>query len=290
MTNRLAILVLPALLGFAIHASAQTASQADAAFDATVWPDCRPGQIQVLLLGTYHMANPGLDAENVDADDVRAPRRQREIQQLVDRLAEFRPQRVMVEWPYEQRRRVDSLFQVVRGWETFEAESRNEVVQVGFRLARQLGHEHIYPVDHQLPLGNDSLRALRERGGRTIHTMDYSRLVPPRLLADDDSLLRALTVGEYLRWMNEEEALRKNHFLMFQHNLGAGEGSNYGGPELLATWYRRNLYITHNMLRSVEPGDERVLLLMGTGHVRALRHILDEAPHFCPVSPERYLP
>lgn len=290
MTSRFAMLVLPALLGFAVEASAQTTHQADPGFAASVWPECRPGQIQVLLLGTYHMANPGLDAENVDADDVRAPRRQREIQQLVDRLAEFRPQRVMVEWPYKQRQRVDSLYQVVRERERFETESRNEVVQLGFRLARQLGHEHIYSVDHQLPLGNDSLRAFRERGGETIHTMDYSRLVPPRLLADEDSLLRALTVGEYLRWKNEEEALRRNHFLMFQGNLGAGEAANYGGPELIATWYRRNLYIAHNMLRSVEPGDERVLLVMGAGHIRALRHILDEAPHFCPVSPQPYLP
>lgn len=290
MNSRMSALILSALLGFTTYASAQTTSQADTGFAASVWPACRPGQIEVLLLGTYHMANPGLDVENVDADDVRAPRRQREMQELVHRLAEFRPQRVMVEWPYEQRQRVDSLYQVVRERKRFESESRNEVVQVGFRLALQLGHEHIYPVDHQMPLGNDSLRAFGERGGRTIHTMDYSRLIPPRLMTDDDSLLRALSVGEYLRWKNEEEALRRNHFLMFQHNLGAGGGSNYGGPELLATWYRRNLYIAHNMLRSVEPGDERVLLLMGTGHVRVLRHILDEAPHFCPVSPAPYLP
>lgn len=286
MTIRLATLALP-ILAFAGHAAAQTGSGSAAA--AAVWPECRPGQIRVLLVGTYHMANPGLDTHNIDADDVRSARRQEEIQALVDRLAEFRPQRVMVEWPYEMRQRVDSLYLVVRARERFETESRNEVVQVGFRLARQLDHEHIYPVDYSLSLGNDSLAAFRERGGQTIHTMDYTRLVPPRLMVDEDSLLRALTVTEYLHWKNEEEALRKNHFLMFQSSLGAGEGSNYGGPDLLATWYRRNLYIAHNMLRAVEPGDERVLLLVGTGHVRALRHILDETPHFCPVSPEPYL-
>jgi hypothetical protein len=195
----------------------------------------------------------------------------------------------MVEWPYELRPRVDSLYQAVRSREPFETDSRNEVVQIGFRLARQLGHAHVYPVDYQIPLGNDSLRAFRERGGATINTMDYATLVPARLAVDEDSLLRASSVTEFLRWTNDELALRENHFLMFQSNLGAGNASNYGGADLLATWYRRNLYIAHNVLRSVEPGDERALLLMGTGHVRALRHLLDEAPHFCPVSPEPYL-
>jgi hypothetical protein len=282
-----ATLVLGALAGVVPGAAAQTTTEKHSG--ASVWPECHPGQIQVLLLGSYHMANPNLDARNVDADDVRSPRRQREIQELVDRVARFRPQRVMVEWPYELRPRVDSLYQAVRRREPFETESRSEVVQIGFRLARQLGHQHVYPVDHQVPLGNDSLRAFRERGGATIHTMDYARLVPARLAVDEDSLLRASSVTEFLRWTNDELALRENHFLMFQHNLGAGDGSNYGGPDLLATWYRRNLYIAHNVLRSVEPGDERALLLMGTGHVRALRHLLDEAPHFCPVSPEPYL-
>ena len=35
-----------------------------------------------LLLGTYHMGNPGLDVHNVQADDVLSPKRQEEIQRL----------------------------------------------------------------------------------------------------------------------------------------------------------------------------------------------------------------
>ncbi len=33
------------------------------------------GRAEVLVLGTYHMANPGHDIHNMQADDVLAPRR-----------------------------------------------------------------------------------------------------------------------------------------------------------------------------------------------------------------------
>ena len=55
---------------------------------------------QVLVVGTYHMSNPRLDALNVTADDVLAPKRQREIEQLAATLEAFRPTKVLVEIPY----------------------------------------------------------------------------------------------------------------------------------------------------------------------------------------------
>src|SRR5687767_2400671 len=63
-------------------------------------PGCRDGQSPIMILGMYHMSNPGLDAVNLDADDVLQPKRQREIQELVDRLAKFRPTKIAVEAPY----------------------------------------------------------------------------------------------------------------------------------------------------------------------------------------------
>lgn len=52
---------------------------------------------QVMVLGTYHMDNPGLDYANPTVDDVLAPRRQAEIEAVVRALAEFRPTRIAIE-------------------------------------------------------------------------------------------------------------------------------------------------------------------------------------------------
>jgi hypothetical protein len=71
--------------------------------------------------------------------------------------------------------------------------------------------------------------------------------------------------------------------------LSAGEGGNYGGPQLLARWYERNFRMAHNLTRVLRPETKRVLVVVGSGHVPSLRTIFDEAPGFCPVSPLPYL-
>ena len=50
--------------------------------------DARP---EILVLGTYHMLNPGRDVYNMQADDVQSPKRQQEIAQLIEVLEEISP-------------------------------------------------------------------------------------------------------------------------------------------------------------------------------------------------------
>lgn len=54
--------------------------------------------VSVMIVGTFHMANPGKDIHDSHADDVLAPKRQAEIRATVDGLARFRPTEVDLEW------------------------------------------------------------------------------------------------------------------------------------------------------------------------------------------------
>src|SRR5205085_1303104 len=58
---------------------------------------CKAGTVPLMVLGTYHMANPGQDTVNMKADSVSTPRRQKELVELLDRLAKFRPTKVGIE-------------------------------------------------------------------------------------------------------------------------------------------------------------------------------------------------
>lgn len=255
----------------------------------TVWPECAPGQIEVMLLGSAHLANHNLDAHNVDVPDVRTPARQADLQDLTDRLALYAPQKVMVEaeW-HAERAAVDSSYAayLASGGQT---ESRSEIEQIGFRLARDLGHSRVHSIDSRRFMDYSGVRQFVAEGGQIKHTMDYNAMVPERLRVDEDSLIRSLSLTEYYAWLNDDTALRGNHFGMFAGLLGAGADDNYAGPDEIAGWYSRNLKMVHHILREVEVGDERVLVIVGGGHVRAMRHFLDEAPHFCPTSPLPYL-
>ncbi len=52
----------------------------------------------MLLLGTYHFANPGLDVVKTDVADVLlSPGKQAEISAIVDALGRFQPTRIAVE-------------------------------------------------------------------------------------------------------------------------------------------------------------------------------------------------
>ncbi|CAN5129757.1 hypothetical protein BH23GEM2_BH23GEM2_04770 [soil metagenome] len=87
--------------------------------------------------------------------------RQAEIEDLVARLARWGPQQIAVEWPFTFADSTRARYDRFRAGTL--APSRNEVVQVGFRLAHRLGHEAVYPIDQQVNIGNDSLPALFER-------------------------------------------------------------------------------------------------------------------------------
>lgn len=255
----------------------------------TVWPECVAGQIEVMLLGTVHMHNPNNDANNTDVPDVRTPELQAELDDLVARLAPYAPSKVMIEWNYGvEQARTDSVYAAYLAADGV-TESREEVEQVAFRLARRLGHEAVYPIDFARSMDWSGIQSYAAAGGPIKHTMDYGDLIPERLQIEPDSVIRALSMTEYHAWLNDDVVHRANHLGLFAGALGAGSGGDTPGPDMITAWYGRNLNMVHNILRSVEPGDERVFVLVGGGHVRAMRHFLDEAPHFCPVSPLPYL-
>lgn len=252
------------------------------------WPECQAHQVQVMLLGTYHMSNPGLDEANTDADDVHSSERQRQMQTLAERLVAFRPDRIAVEWSYKRAAYTDSLYNAAP-IDSLLSRYQNEVIQLGFRLGRMLEHERVYPIDYPMKLGNDSLAALSKRYPIGFpHTVMYPGINWRRVAQEDTEQLRASTLLDYFRYINSEPRLSRNHVGMFG-NIRSGEGDNFGGPEMLTAWYDRNLRMVHNVYRALERGDAHVLVIVGNGHVRALRHLLDEAPMFCPISPLPYL-
>jgi hypothetical protein len=95
------------------------------------------GSFDVLLLGTMHFNNPALEVGNIDVDDVLAPKRQAEIEEIADGLARFAPTKVAVEWPIDRAADVAEAFQ--RYCDDERPLGRGEQSQLGFRVARRVG-------------------------------------------------------------------------------------------------------------------------------------------------------
>ena len=140
-----------AAVALCLLTSALPASPAD-----TVQP------VQVMVLGTFHLDNPGQDIANIQVDDVMAPKRQAEIGQILDGLARFAPTKIAVE---SQRRQPGT--NLSERYPQFIAgtlpPSKSEVVQFGFRLAQRLHHPNVYAVDVDGDFPFDALMAYAKK-------------------------------------------------------------------------------------------------------------------------------
>ena len=276
---------LTMLLVLACRTAPEARLLAEAAERPTGFPArCAANEVEVMLLGTYHFAGSSSDAIKGTPEDVLTPKRQAELEDLTSRLASWRPDQVAIEWPHDFADSTDARYR--RYLENGTSSSRNEVFQVAFRLARRLGHQRVYPIDHPIMLGNDSIAALAARRPDLVRRGDSLMTV---LKSRSEAEVRerpTLTLVQQLHRTNTDEALHAGNSLgMFGTYLAGGEGNNYGGPQLLVRWYERNILMAHHLARAVQPGTRRVLVLVGSGHVPPIRNVLDESPDFCPVSP-----
>lgn len=242
-------------------------------------------RIEVLLLGSYHMSNPGADQFNLESDDVLAPRRQAEIRALVDRLAAFRPTTVAVEAPWG-----DSA--TVARWEAYRDGTRelrrSEEEQIGFRLARQSGLDRIYPIDVRMGMEPEALGRVVQaepRFGRNLQQMDSLGRWAIRMMADQ---LANGTVTQMLHLMNRPDAIELAHMPYVGFFAPIVRDTTYAGADMVAGWYRRNLRIFANLTRIATP-DDRVFVVYGQGHVKLLRDFVVQHPEFCVEDPLRYL-
>ena len=70
----------------------------------------------IMILGSLHMANPDVNTISFDTDDVLAPKRQRELQQLVEQLARFRPTKIAIEVDTSLDAKINAQYQELPEW------------------------------------------------------------------------------------------------------------------------------------------------------------------------------
>ena len=243
------------------------------------------GRVAVLLLGSYHMSNPGADRFNLEADDVLTPRRQAEILEVVEGLSAFAPTRVAIESPWG-----DTVSAArYRAYLAGEHElSRQEEEQIGFRLAAALGHETVYGVDVRIGLPDDRLESVLAADPALGRHMAGLEEYGEWAMATMAQWLSEGTIGQMLYRMNTPEAIEWADRVYLEFFLPLVTADDYGGAEFVATWYERNLKIFSNLHRISEPGD-RVFVVYGAGHIPHLRYFVTLSPHFCLEDPLPYL-
>ena len=228
----------------------------------------------VMLLGTVHFANPGLDSVKSDVIDVTQPESQQWLEAFTSRLAkEFQPTVVVLEYPTALDEKINARYQDWRSGE--RALSINEIEQIGFRVAAAAGLPGVSGFDHT------------DVGWAAEPMFDWAKANAPERLAameaeieslsaEQQRMQSTLSLGELLLINNDPADWAANRGLYIASNdLGALD--DWSGADATASWWRRNLRMYALVQRAAQPG-ERVLVLAGSGHIAVIAQFLESDP------------
>ncbi len=262
--------------GIAMAAASQAAPPASCPADRTA----------LVILGSFHMEGSSEDLVSHAPGDVTTPQRQAEVEDLVRRLAAFKPTKVAI----ESSRISTTWNDRYAAWRQAKgALGANEIEQVGFRLADAAGLAALSPVDY--PMWMDGTTAAERHepkpaaasapAGET--DSDLTRAVK-RQLEIDDAKLRGGTIADFLVYLNSPERAAASHRWDVLSNLAPGTGTSmYETTDYATNWYKRNLRIYTNLVDIAGPG-ERIVLLIGAGHSHLLGQLAADDPRFCLVT------
>ncbi|MDR0269493.1 DUF5694 domain-containing protein [Paenibacillus sp.] len=231
---------------------------------------------KVLLLGTFHMGST-TDLYKPKVDDLLSSERQQEILEVVERLKKFKPSKIALEIETKRNDKINQQYQQYR-LGSFELKV-NEVHQLGYRIASDLEHEQVYCIDWM------------EKGAGTKGFGDvymWAKEHQPELFkfifgwldnAFGNDQISNQNILEMYRIFNEPSHIKKHHTMNI-NVARIGEMENYVGMEWLIWWYQRNLILFSNLARIATSTEDRIVLIIGAGHVQILSQFLNESDLF----------
>ena len=254
----------------------------------------------IMILGSTFFTNPRINRFNVRMDDVLAPKRQSEMEQLVTQLKAFDPTKIAVYADESFDAELNANYQGYLDG-TYEL-TRNYKDQIGFRLAKQMEHPKLYCVA-DWPKHRPILDKIDD------HLMDYDafaemhnqeHLLPSissseeKIRQSTDGTLWVERVGYeplidlYIR-INEPEQMFADH-QSYLRTARIGLKDQYPGANWVAHWwYAHNLKNFVNLTRITESTDDRILLIVGAGHVYLIQQFLEDSGDYIVESPLQYL-
>jgi hypothetical protein len=241
---------------------------------------------RVMIVGVSHLVAQRDVHNAVFEDSPLSPKRQTEVAAIIDRLARFRPTKVLIEEDVGDTAVTAQYRRYRAGQFTLLA---NEIYQFGFKLAARVGNKDIYPIDSDGPILIDDASDTGKRQVEVLKTRFAGVSTPSfaTYLARSDSLERHGTYLELLRYLNTDAAIRANASLYSVFDT-VGRQTYNAGSAYVSQWYGRNCYIFANMLSVIAPGD-RVVLFIGQGHEYLLRELVRLSPTLTSIDPLAYL-
>lgn len=183
---------------------------------------------EIVLLGTSHFAGSSSDLHTFAIDDILSEERQAELDEVAARVAGFSPEQFFVECTLEEQGRVDSLYDAYRRgrYDPTAEGDRGEIRQLGFRAAERADLRRVRCVDARgvLPIPQ-ARRVAAEHNPEVLSALKAS--AAESSAAVGPGYLERHTIGEWLRALNSDSLLWRNHrdYIVHYARVGTFDGS-----------------------------------------------------------------
>ncbi len=224
---------------------------------------------QVMLIGTFHFKDPGMDTVKVKDIDVFAEESQQYLQEFANRLAGFKPTRVLLEYNPKNEELLNQRYdEYLSGDYDLGA---NEIYQLGFRIARLARLDGVQSFDHrELEWQAEAMFEYAKKHDSP-EMAEFNRIIE-RYTTEEEKARAGLSLRELLIRTNDPLKDRMNMDLYLATNsIGAGDG--YSGADSTASWWHRNFRMYANIQEVAQPG-ERIIVIGGSGHMAILKGLL----------------
>lgn len=221
-----------------------------------------PSQTKTIaILGVFHFGETS-DLASIKVDSILGETRQAEIKQLIQKLSAYNPTKVLLEYPAGRDDTINARYtRFLKG--EFKP-GKNEIYQLGFRLAALQGHQKVYGIDYRMELPFEPLMQYCSENGKEQEINQFIGRIKA-YTEKESRLLEDLTLGEYFQRMNSEKADIASTEVYLKDLLAFGTEEQPVGVNFSAAWYKRNMAILKNIAGLTEAGD-RVLVIIGTSH------------------------
>lgn len=249
---------------------------------------------EIMTLGTFHFNFPNLDVVKIEKDDqidVLKPQHQKEIREIVNRLALFNPTMIVIEVNPQHQSRIDSLYNSYLAGE--HSLSRCESQQIGFRLGKMLGVEKLYCTD-DWGIHYDDVREVifdQEHPEYENFSEYFTNNPDSAILYRPDVIFKTESILADLINRNDPKNIKRSfgNYLAGPFKFSTNDNEFLGVDFRTGQWLNRNLRIFRNIQKiNTEPGD-RILAIYGSCHLNTLNYFFDCSPEFELVNTNYYL-
>lgn len=255
------------------------------------WAQTKPTEL--LLLGTFHFHNPGADLVKVKTFDVMTPKVQAELETITDKINQFHPDKIFVEWPWDNQQALDEAYAqylngkyddyLKRKYATLaarEASLRSETVQLAFRAGKKAKLTKIYAFDYpNISLPFDTVMKSMAAAHQDALLTSIATLMKSNE-AEENKKRETYTLTQLLLDANTPQRLAANKSAYIEKFNRAGSPNNFSGALMVSEWYRRNLYMYSLLQKTVVPTDTKVLVLLGAGHAAIIEDFAEHDSAF----------